>query len=318
MILGANGAIGRYMVDYFYERRGEFGISLVTVDLNSCDFIRDRSEFYKMDISKKQEVDKLPNDIYTVIDLATTMPARMIGYDPKSYIDVNIGGTYNILEFCKNNGVDRMLFAQTFGDILGHAEKDLFLKVDMPPINDYSDNKSVYIVTMNTAVELIKCYHAIYKLKTFIFRLPTIYSWNSKPYCENGVETQRGWRKIIDQATKGEDIFVWGDPNRKKDMVYVKDLCQEFYKALFVNQEYGFYNVGTGIGTTLLEQIRGMVEVFSEGRKSKILFAPEKPNAPEYVMCIDEAKKELGYEPKYGYMEMLRDMKRERDMNRFY
>lgn len=317
MILGANGAIGRYMVDYFYARKDEFDISLVTVDLNTCDFIKGRSEFFRADISKKQEVDKLPKDVYAVIDLATTMPARMVGYDPKLYLDVNIGGTYNVLEFCKANNINRLLFAQTFGDILGHAEKEIYLKVDMQPINDYADNKSVYIVTMNTAVELIKCYHAIYELRTFIFRLPTIYSWNSKPYCENGVETQRGWRKIIDQAVKGDDIYVWGNPNRKKDMVYVKDLCQEFYKSVFVNRDYGFYNVGTGVGTTLLEQIEGIVEVFSEEKKSRILFAPEMPDAPEYIMCIDEAKKELGYEPIYGYKQMLEDMKKERNLNRF-
>lgn len=317
MILGANGAIGRYMVDYFFARKDEFDIYLVTVDLESCDFIKNRSEFFRADISKKQDVDKLPKDIYAVIDLATTMPARMVGYDPKTYIDVNIGGTYNVLEFCKNNGVNRLLFAQTFGDILEHAKKDIYLKVDMSQINDYWDNKSVYIATMNTAVELIKCYHAIFKMRTFIFRLPTIYSWNSKPYCENGVETQRGWRKIIDQAIKGEDIYVWGDPNRKKDMVYVKDLCQEFYKGTFVNRDYGFYNVGTGIGTTLLDQIKGMVEIFCEKKKSRILFAPDKPNAPEYIMCIDEARKELGYEPAYNYKQMLEDMKKEKNLNRF-
>ena len=102
------------------------------------------------------------------------MPARMIGYDPKLFIETNIGGTYNVLEFCKSYNIDRLLFAQTFGDILQHAEKDPLLKVDMIPVQDYADNKSVYITTMNTSVELIKCYNAIFKMKTFLFRLPTI------------------------------------------------------------------------------------------------------------------------------------------------
>ena len=76
--------------------------------------------------------------------------------------------------------------------------------------------------------------------------------------------------------------------------------------------------MGTGKGITLLDQIKGYVEVFGEdNRKSQILFAPEKRNAPEYIMCIDEARNELGYEPKYSFIEMLKDMKKERDLNRF-
>lgn len=147
--------------------------------------------------------------------------------------------------------------------------------------------------------------------------MPTIYSWNSKPYFEEGVETKKAWRILIDQAISGEDIHVWGDPNRKKDMVYVKDLCQEFYKASFVDKDFGFYNIGTGVGTSLLDQIKGFIEVFGGDKKSNILFSPEKPNAPQYIMNIDEAKQDLGYEPKYLFMDMLRDMKKEMQLNRF-
>ncbi|MCK9627022.1 MAG: NAD(P)-dependent oxidoreductase [Bacteroidales bacterium] len=317
LILGASGAIGKYLVDYFYEKKQEFNISLITGDIKECNFVEQRSDFFHLDVSKNGSFEQLPKDIYAVIDLATTMPARMVGYDPKQYIDINIGGTYNVLEFCKSNNIDRLLFAQTFGDILQHSEKDPLLKVDMIPIQDYSDNKSVYITTMNTSVELIKCYHAIFKMKTFLFRLPTIYNWDTNIYCENGEATTMAWRILVEQATKGEDIHVWGDPNRKKDMVYVKDLCQMFYKACFINRDWGFYNVGTGVGISLLDQIKGIIEVFKEENQSRILFSPEMRNAPQYIMCIDEAKEELGYEPLYNYIDMLKDMKKERDLNRF-
>ena len=319
LILGGNGAIGRYMVDYFYERSQEYDISLITADINGegTGFIEKRSEFHRLDVSKKEDFNNLPKDIYAVIDLATHMPARMLGFDPQHYIDTNVSGTLNVLEFCKENKVDRLLFAQTFGDVLMKCEEDPVIRAYMKPEQDYADIKSVYISSMNCAVELIKCYHGLFSLKTFFFRLPTIYSWNSKPYYENGVETQKAWRILIDQATKGEDIHVWGDPNRAKDMVYVKDLCQEFYKACFVDRVYGFYNIGTGVGTTLLDQIKGMIEVFGEGKQSRVIFSPEKPNAPQYIMNIDEARSELGYEPKYLYIDMLKDMKKERDLNRF-
>lgn len=317
LILGANGNIGRNCVDYFYERRDEYNISLFTVDLEECSFIKERSQFFKMDVSDTEAWKELPLDIYAIIDLATTMPARMEGYDPGKYLRVNIKGTYNVLEFCRKNQVDRLLFAQTFGDILGHSEEDPVLKIDMNPILDYADNKAVYITSMNTAVELIKCYNALFHQRAFLFRLPTIYSWNEKQYYEDGKAKQKGWRLFIDQASNGEDIHVWGDPNRKKDMIYVKDLCQMFYKACFVDKNYGFYNVGTGVGITLLDQIKGIIKVFGGEKQSKLLYEPKMRNAPQYVMCIDEAVRDLNYKPKYSYIEMLQDMKKERELNRF-
>ena len=93
---------------------------------------------------------------------------------------------------------------------------------------------------------------------------------------------------------------------------YVKDFCQMLYKAIFVDRICGYYNVGTGIGTSLLDQIKGMVDVFGDdGRKSEIIMRPDKPNAPQYIMDIAPAVKELEYEPKYNYLEMLQDFKKE-------
>ena len=100
-------------------------------------------------------------------------------------------------------------------------------------------------------------------------------------------------------------------------MVYVKDFCQMLYLACLSERDYGHFNVGTGIGTSLLDQIAGMIEVFGDNRKSEIVFRPDKPNAPQYIMDISNARAELGYEPRYSYIEMLRDMKLEREMHRF-
>ena len=53
--------------------------------------------------------------------------------------------------------------------------------------------------------------------------------------------------------------------------------------------------------------------MFDERKKCIITFAPDRPNAPQYIMDITEAKKDFGYGPKYSYIEMLKDMKREKE-----
>lgn len=317
LILGANGTIGHYLVDYFSVHNMEHDIKILSGDLKCSKFLSLHSEFHRIDVRDKNTFSSLPNDIYAIIDLATVMPARMDGFSASKYVETNVLGTTNVLDYCRENQVDRLLFAQTFGDILAYAEENPILSNAMSPKTDYKDSKSIYITTMDTAVELIKCYHTLFGQKAFLFRLPTIYSWNFIRYYENGKETREGYHLLMEQASKGEDIHVWGDPYRKKDMVYVKDLAQMFYKATFVDRDYGFYNVGTGIGTTLLDQIKGYVEVFGGGKKSRILFSPEKRNAPQYIMDITSAVNDLGYKPKYDFISMLKDIKREAELDRF-
>ena len=152
----------------------------------------------------------------------------------------------------------------------------------------------------------------------FIFRLPTIYLYKNNPYYYVNFEKKMlGYRILIDKAMKGEDIELWGNPTKSKDIVYVKDYCQMIYKALLVDKEKGIYNVGTGKGVSLQEQIEGMIEVFSpKGKKSKIIYCPEKPNSREFIMDITNAKEELGYEPKYNYIEYLQDFKKEMEKGR--
>lgn len=95
-------------------------------------------------------------------------------------------------------------------------------------------------------------------------------------------------------------------------MVYVKDFAQMLQLAILADIESGHYNVGTGVGTTLEEQIRGIAEVFNpQDNKSEIIYCPEKADAPQYIMDIQAAVEELGYKPVFGYREMLRDMKQE-------
>lgn len=178
------------------------------------------------------------------------------------------------------------------------------------PVHVYGN---VYVMSKNFAVDMIENYHQMYGLKRFIFRLPTIYLYSPvDTFYVDGVERKIGYRLLIDKAIAGEPIEVWGDSSRVKDMVYVKDFCQMLYKALFVNRNCGYYNVGTGVGTSLLDQIKGMIDVFGEnGKKSDIIMRPDKPNAPQYIMDITPAVQELGYHPQYNYLEMLQDFKKE-------
>lgn len=90
------------------------------------------------------------------------------------------------------------------------------------------------------------------------------------------------------------------------------------YRGLFAPVNGGTYNAGTGIKTTLKEQIDGIIEVFCpNGKKSEIILKPDGKGFTSFVMDIEDAKSDLGYVPKYDYFGYLRDYKREEEFKRF-
>ena len=111
---------------------------------------------------------------------------------------------------------------------------------------------------------------------------------------------------------------MWGNPDAFKDILYVKDLCRMMYLAMFADLPGGNYNAGTGIRTTLREQIRGIIEVFSpDPEKCRIIEKPEGATFTSFVMDISNAREELGYEPQYDYIHYLKDYREERRTGRF-
>jgi len=314
LIIGATGSIGLSLT----SQLNESGYKIIATGYKQRDleFYNNKGiEYFSIDISKKDDFSKLPKDIDCVVLLAGMMPARMEGYDPYRYININTIGTLNTLEFCKKNGISKFIFAQSHSDVFGHWNTGKYIKDDAKRILNYKGDHAVYIISKCAAVDLIEHYHQEYGLQSIIFRLPTIYCyWPDDTMYVNGIKRTMAYLTFIKKAIAGETIEIWGDPRIAKDIVYVKDFIQMIEKAINSDIAQGIYNVGTGIPTTLEEQIKGVVDVFSNPKdKSKIIYCPDKPSQVSYLYDISKAKRDLGYEVKYSYIHMLNDMKHEMD-----
>lgn len=321
IVFGATGHLGAYTVDYLKENLDKNRYEIIAVGRKTTNFFSEQGiEYYQVDVTKKEDFLSLPtNDVYAVINLVGVMPAAMRGYTPNPYIEVNINGTLNILEYCRINHVNRIIYTQTEADLSGHWESNKIITPDLPRKFSYKGNYSLYIISKCTAVDLIESYYHNHGLKRFIYRLPTVYHYRPDPYFyKDGEKKILGYRSLIDQAIKGKTIEIWGNPNLVKDIVYVKDFAQMVLKGISVKHDGGIYNVGTGIGVSLEDQIKGIVEVFSsKNQKSKITYRPDMPDTRSFIMDISNAKSELGYKPQYNYMDYLTDFKIEMELNRF-
>ena len=321
IIFGATGNTGAYFTDYCMKHIDLKSYEIIAVGRKKTDFFAKQGISYvQLDIRDKENFARLPQqDVYAVVNMAGVLPAYLEDYNPYTYIDTNVSGAVSILEYARKVGADRVLYTQTWAEQAGYWGKEQVLSPKLPRKLIYTGDHAFYAICKSMVVDTMEYYHQEFGIKNFVFRLPNIYLYHpDKTYFVDGIEKPIGYRYMIDRAVAGLDIEMWGNPDAFKDVVYVKDLCQMMYNALFASVDGGIYHVGTGVRTTLRQQIEGIIKVFSpEDRPSHIIPFREKSSFVSFVMDISNAKEELHYEPKYDYISYLEDYKKEMQEKRF-
>lgn len=317
IVFGATGGIGAYTILHLFEN---CNYELVAVGHRKSDngFFESKGiAYYSVDVADYKTFDNLPKDnVYAVVNMAGVLPA--VKYDPRLFINSFTMGQLNVLEYMREVGCKKIIFAQTPADLwyLQNTTKPIPSDAmrDYPPSTDHS----IYTIAKNAAIDITQYYQNTYGIQWFALRFFNVYMYDPNPYYHvNGIRQMISFRQIIEKAKKGEDIEVWGDPTRSKEMVYVKDVAQLIAQCIDDSTHHGIYNVGSRHQVTLEEQIDGIIEIFTENNKSKKIYRPEKPNALLNHLDISKTIEDLGYSPKYDYIDWLRDFKKEEQLNRF-
>lgn len=298
VVLGATGTLGAPISIHL---KG-LGYDVTAVGHRKSDngFFADHGiEYLSADISVKSDFDKLPQEnVYAVLNFAGALPASMEGYNADLYVSSIIQGTLNVLEYTRKIKADRIVFPQSLFDISYKFGSKTPIPADSERIAPIDGDHAVYVIAKNAAVDLIEHYHAVYGIKRFILRLSRVYLYHPNPYTfTDGKKVMISDRFLIYKAMKGEDIELWGDPDRLLETCSVRDFLQIVEKCLEAQHEGGLYNIGSG-GSTLRERIEGIVDVFSPAdKRSNIIECPEKRSAQQFVLDITKTCDELGYRP---------------------
>jgi UDP-glucuronate 4-epimerase len=243
--------------------------------------------FYEIDIANKVGFGMLTEPVDTVIHVAAKAGVRPSIHDPIAYINANIIGTQNVLDWMLERNVRKLVFTSS-SSIYGNNTPVPFSEsanVDHP-ISPYAFTKK--------ACELLNhTYHSLYNFDIINLRLFTVYGERQRP--------DLAIHKFVDAIYNNRPITMFGEGESLRDYTYVKDIVAGIVSAhhYILNNKKVFEIINLGNSNPV--SLKKLIELLSEiiGKEAIITKEGKQPGDMDFTYAdISKAKKLLGYEPK--------------------
>lgn len=223
-----------------------------------------------------------------VIHLAAMAGVRPSIQQPLLYEEVNVTGTLNLLEVCRECGVMDLIFGSS-SSVYGKNSKIPFTEADR-----LEAMISPYAVTKRVGELFCYAYHHLYGLNIFCLRFFTVYGPRQRP--------EMAIHKFTRLIHEGEQIPLFGDGTSRRDYTYIDDIVAGIMGAIQNLGGYEIFNLGES-KTISLRELVALIEG-ALGKKAVIEELPEQPgDVPITYADITKARSLIGYDPKVGVEE---------------
>ena len=189
-------------------------------------------EWVNSDITNNESVRALMSNVKpdAVINLAARAGVRQSIDNPWVYYDTNVIGTLNLLEACKEFGVNRFLLAST-SSVYGNSS--------MPFSEDahIEDLLSPYAASKKSAEDLCRLYWRLFDFDTTIFRFFTVYGPSGRP----DMSMFRFVRWIVEE----QSVQLNGDGSQRRDFTFVDDVARGVVGSLDRHPGFEVINLGS-------------------------------------------------------------------------
>jgi UDP-glucose 4-epimerase len=180
---------------------------------------------------------------------------------PRAAFDVNVQGTFNVLEACVKNGVGRLVYSSS-ASVYGDA-------VEEPMTEDHPfNNKNFYGATKICGEAMARAFHHRYGLNYVGLRYMNVYG----PRQDYRGAYIAVIMKMLDAIDRGEGPTILGDGSEAFDFIAVQDCARANICAMKADTVDRFYNIGTGKRTFLKELAEKLLHL--TGSNQPIKFAP--------------------------------------------
>lgn len=251
------------------------------------------------DITDKNAVTEAVTGTEAVIHLAAHASVEESLQNPREMWEVNVNGTLNLLEACRQNEVTRFIFASSSA-VQGDPALFDQSKI-LQPLSPYGASKLA-------GEALCSAYYYSYGVKTIALRFANAYG----PCSEHKPSVTT---RFIQWARENKPLIIYGDGNQARDFVHASDICQAIYLSLValdsevpVHESFGgVLQIASGEETTINHLVQLIMKL--AGKELAIVHQPErkgeiKRDHPD----ITNARTLLGFEPKIKLEKGLRDL----------
>jgi UDP-glucose 4-epimerase len=290
VVIGGAGLIGSHAVDLL--TREDVGEILVYDNFvrgtreNLAAALRDpRVKIYDVggDILQSDILDAALKGAHGVFHFAALWLLQCHDF-PRAAFDVNIRGTFNVLEACVARGVQRLVYSSS-ASVYGDA-------VEEPMSEDHPfNNKNFYGATKIAGEAMARAFHHRYGLNLVGLRYMNVYG----PRQDYRGAYIAVIMKMLDAIDRGEGPTIFGDGSEAFDFVAVEDCARANLCALKSDAVDRCYNVGTGRRTSLKELAEMLLRL--TGSNQPIAFAPRSQATlvRNRIGSPHRASKEIGF-----------------------
>ncbi len=215
---------------------------------------------------------------------------------PRSAFNVNVEGTFNILDACVAQGVKRLVYSSS-ASVYGDAVREL-MDEDHP-----FNNTNFYGATKIAGEAMARAYYHRYKLPFVGLRYMNVYG----PRQDYRGAYIAVIMKMLDNLDKGIAPTLYGDGSQAYDFVYVGDCAKANVCAMKADAVDEFYNVGTGIRTSIKELAEIILKI--TGSNLSVQYEPAGLTfVKNRIGCPKKAIDQIGFKASVALEEGLKQL----------
>ena len=219
---------------------------------------------------------------------------------PRTAFHVNIEGTFNVLEACVNNNIKRLVYSSS-ASVYGDA-----VEVPMAEAHPFN-NRNFYGATKIAGEAMCRAFYDRYGLEYVGLRYMNVFG----PHQDQTAAYTGVIPIMLNKIDANEQPVINGDGSQAYDFIYVEDVGMYNVAAMESDKTDEFYNVGTGVQTS----IRELCDTILDMKKSdlKVQYNPySEDDARRLVQnrigCPKKSKDDLGFIPKYDLKQGLQQL----------
>lgn len=217
-------------------------------------------------------------------------------HEPRKALEVNVGGTYNVVEAAQAAGVRKVVYSSS-ASVYGDAR-------ELPMTEDHPfDNRTMYGATKIAGEQFFRAFFEQHGLNWVGLRYMNVYG----PLMDYLGTYVSVIMKVLDRIDAGEPPLIFGDGSQAYDFVHVGDVARANILALKSDATDELFNVGMGVQTTINELVELLLSITNSGVVPEYL-PGEQMFVTNRVGSTEKATELLGFRAQIPLAEGLRSV----------